>query len=345
MVQIDPSSSRLLLVPETIEGIGHVHAAALDSAAIATLGDLLRLPAWRVAVAVSHASPAAAAKWQAAAHLLQVDGVDPDVAEALVEGGVQSVGELAEAGLRTLELALERAVAARRIRSDVSLYRLAALQRAAAKLVPTGIVLARLVDADSRGPIAGARVRCGGARTETDAEGRIVLPAVPTGVQEVQITLERGRYLVSRVVVASRRVASLKELRVRARRAAPLRELREAPGRPILFARACVLEYVETTLADLPDPTHLVVRRLDGSGEARLVHLYRRRIGRALEVERVRVPAARLPDGARVGSVLELAGGALVLTTLGVKDVHRKKIEGLFPGDLAEGARRRVRRS
>lgn len=334
--------SFLRLSPLVIEGIGETWAGRLAEVGVATIADLLRagpdglrrrLPTLRLTTATA---------WVEAARLLQVEGVDPDVAEALTRAGIGSVRELGDASLRTVERALKVAHEERRIREVPSLYELAAMQCAAARLVDTGMVGGRVLDRATGAPMAGVEVRAGRHATTTDEVGTFYLLGVRDGPQALVGALEEWPVFDARVEVHAARLGPA--LEIRAPRPDPSRYTprREIDGAYVIPSIGSRLRIVTRTLDAVPEGAHLVVQEITRSGRARLVNLYRTRVGPMVFVDRVYVEAARLPEGTRVKSVLLWSGGALHPTDLTSFDVAMRKLERLLPAGRGPVARAAV---
>ncbi len=116
-----------------IQGIGTAYQETLSGVGVSYLRDLLSLEPERLH-ALEPALPLASLReWRSAAWLLTLDDMTPDMAECLVAAGIANVSQLADAGLQTLERALQKSVEKNEFKDPPSLYGLAALQRDAAK--------------------------------------------------------------------------------------------------------------------------------------------------------------------------------------------------------------------
>jgi hypothetical protein len=142
---------------ELIEGIGEAHGAKLRAKGADRIGDLLKHSTAWIARATGVGEDQAE-KWVAAGWLLQVSEVEPDIAEALVQAGVRSIVDLADAGLETLEQAMQKAVAANTTNTASSVYRLAEIQRNAGRQRNTGVVFGKLTWLDTAEPVVNANV-------------------------------------------------------------------------------------------------------------------------------------------------------------------------------------------
>ncbi len=310
--------------PEYLEGIGRTSAAALEAKGIRTLIDMLHAGPR----AVHHALPRASVKqvrhWFFAAHLLQVPGVTPDLAEMLVDNGIFTFEALAGAALQRLEKAAAAAKKARRLKARPSLYALAAVQRAAGRLRGTGVISGRVLSRRTGRPIKDAVVMSAGQKDVTDRRGAFVLARLPEG--RVRLRIEApGRFPVSATAQVHAReyhraiTVRLADASDDARQArAPIAE---RDGKAITSARGRAVKLVVRSLAEMPDDTYLCVRRVTSTGAVRLMHLYRTSTAREIRADVVDVAASVLPPGTKPAAVLHYKDGALARTGLTRRDV------------------------
>ncbi len=324
-------TSFLRLSPLVIEGIGETWAARLAAAGITTIADLLRAGPEGLRHHVPGLRLASARAWVEAAQLFQVEGVDPDIAEALVRGGTGSVRELADASLRTVERALKTAHAERRLREVPSIYAMATLQVGAARLVDTGMIAGRVLDAATGAGMEGVEVRAGRQVATTDAEGAFHLISVRDGAQTLVGTLDGWTVFDAPIDVRAARLGPA--LAIRATRPDPSRYTprREIDGAYVVPTAGSRLRIVTRPLEDVPDGAHLVVQEIGRTGRARLINLYRTRVGPMVLVDRVYAEAAQLPAGTRVKSVVRWSEGALRPTELSSLDVALRKFARAVP--------------
>lgn len=319
--------SFLLRSPDVIEGIGLQRRRALENAGIHTIADLFAARAPRVHALLAGTSPRQVGKWFCAATLLRVDGMTPDLAEVLVEAGIRSVGKLADAPLQTVESACDDGVAAGRISAAPSLYELADLQRAAWSVRDHGMLAGRLVD-DAQAPIAGAKVRLGSWTETTDAAGRYAFGALPEGVfaASIEIAGRPGPLGLARVTVRAGKLSGPVTSRIPpAPSNRPPREFNEFDGEVIVNTARTSTHLDTLPLDTFRDGTYFLTREFRSNGSARLLSLYKRRIGTAIYIDRAVVPPADLPANTAVGDVLQYAGGRLQKTTLTTADVEQLK--------------------
>lgn len=316
--------------PSVIQGIGEVYAAALTNAKVTTLAQMLRLSPEHVQRRVPAASMRQVKSWFAAAWLLRVEGVDPDIAEALVEAGINSVNDLADAGLQTLERAMSTAVERNKLQSAPSLYRLAEVQRSASRLRSTGSIHGTVTNFATGEPVAGAVLSSSNHRTETDADGYFELHGIASGKASVSIKSGlRGASPYPVFVKTDHLVGPIK-VKIAASAARKREAVRESDGAFISPGRTTTVTLITRSIEEMPNDTYLRVREISESGAVRLLHLSRTRIGPEIQAERVEVKATSLPKGANVGHILHYQDGVLQLTDMTLRDIALQKLERTF---------------
>ncbi|HEV8254968.1 MAG TPA: DUF4332 domain-containing protein [Vicinamibacteria bacterium] len=318
--------------PAVIEGIGRQRKQALHAGGIKVIADLLSSRPERIRQALGEVSPEQVGRWLSAARLLQVEDIGPDVAEALAEGGIASIQELADAGLQTLEEAVRRAKDRGALRDEPSLYQLAAMQREAGRLRDTGMFTGRVLDLDSAAPLAGVAVRAGRRAGTTDAEGTFDLLGLPEGTVHLSIVRVGRPPLSTSVGIRGGQLARPTTFRLKGPSpdAPSPRVMREIDGALISLGRASQARIVMRRLDELPGDTYVMVSRLPESGPARLLHLYRTKVGPEVQSDAVEIPTGQLPPGTAAGQILHLQNGALARTDLTLRDVARRKLEAII---------------
>lgn len=318
--------------PTILIGLGEGTGNVLKEAGIATIAEMLRRNPRTIHQLVARIPLKKVNGWFAAARILQVEGVEPETADALVRGGITSVEKLAEAGLQTLERALRHGRGRRRLRKKTSLYKLAAMQRDAATLKQTGVISGRVVEAASGAPLAEVAVRAAGRRAKTDTNGAFDLTGVPAG--KARLTVQPAdRPVVSLGILVRpgefRRPITFK-LKPPSRPVSPARVFREIDGRLVRLGKGIFGQVVVRQLSELPNKTYLKVRRVRPPGTVRLLHLYRTVVGRRVVADLVDVETARLPEGTRIGDVLAYEDGILARAGVTPRDVAAKRFEAVF---------------
>ena len=263
-----------------------------------------------------------------------VPGTDPDIVEALLDAGIATVGDLADAGLQTVEQALDQAIASGRMDQGPTLYGIAEIQRAAARWRSTGFIRARVVDLDDGAPVAGASISIGGRRTETGVDGWFIVTRLPQGVHTLEVQVVTGRPLVFAVQVAPYRAAATTVIRV------PLATLQasaptvasEQDGAVLAFRKGMRLRFIDTELSSLPHGTLLIVRHFYRNGQARLLSLSRSVVGMEMQVSRLRVSATDLPENSEIGDVVESTAAGFVASDQTLRMVAETRISNVLNG-------------
>jgi hypothetical protein len=325
------STSAFRQPPSVIEGSGDAYASALSTAGVTTLAEMLRLTRARIERLVPTVPAREINRWFASAWLLRVDEVDPNIAEAFVAAGITSVNELADAGLQTLERAMSRAMEEHKLGSAPSVYKLAEMQRSAARLRSTGSVYGTATNLKTGEPLAGVLVSSSHCRTETGADGYFELHGVDAGRAHVNITPPfRGRstyrFIMKTDVLYGPLTLKITEQSARK----PAEPVREVDGAFVGPGRATTVKFLTRTLEEMPDNTYFRVREINDSGGARLLHLYRPRVGREIQADVVNVGTSNLPPGTKLGHVLHYQDGRFQLTTLTLRDIATRKLEAKF---------------
>jgi len=162
-----------------IQGIGQKTADALKGHDVRFALDLVRVkPDALHGVLSKLASRDECAAWIQAAHLLQVDEVTPQFAEALVGGDVTTVEMLAGADISNLEALFAQAVQASTIPAAPGAAQLTEMVRDATAIHYTGSVTGTVLDGDGK-PIDGAKVEIGLQTGHTNPAGRYRVLRVP----------------------------------------------------------------------------------------------------------------------------------------------------------------------
>ena len=164
-----------------IEGIGPATARLLAHHHVQFAFDLVLVNPEALHSVVSRlASLNECQKWIQAAHLLQVEEVTPQWAEALVEGGVTTVEMLALANLDDLVSLFDRAEQSGLIPGVPQFTQIAKMVRDATAIFYTASVSGRVVDSTGKG-IEGAKVEIKLATAYTNENGYFRVLKVPLG--------------------------------------------------------------------------------------------------------------------------------------------------------------------
>jgi len=322
--------SFLLQPPSMIEGIGPQRAQALAAEGIETIAEMFVARASRVTSILGNVSPPQVGSWFCAAMLFRVEDVTPDIAEAFVDAGVRSVPQLADAGLRTLERAIEAAQDAGKLHDNVSLYKLAELQRNAWRARDRGMLVGRVVDKDGA-PLAGTNVNIGRYNMTVDTLGRYAFDSVPEGEVAARVELpgrDRVHHFLPQTIHHGKLTGPV------------LHTIDDPPANPLppltldefdgdLFVHTARYRNRQVTLPldQFREGNHFLVRSIDPGGDVKLLSLYKKRLNDVTLIERAKVPAGVVPAGVEVGSVLLLEAGTLKATSLTSADVADLKYQ------------------
>ena len=321
--------SFLLESPEAIEGIGPERVKKLKDGRIDTIADMFAARAPRVRKLLGNVSPRQVGDWFCAATLMRVEGISPDIAEVLVNEGIRSVSQLGDAGLQTLERAVKAGVDAGKIPSAPSIYKLADLQREAWRARDRGMLAGQVLD-DQRAPISGAHVQIGPYDMDTDQSGRYAFHAIPQGEVNIMISVDAHRELKStRKTVSAGKLTGPVKHKLPPPPATPLSPttIDEFDGELIVHTARTSHKLEILPLDQFREGTYFLVREFRSDGRARLLSLFKRRVGTTIYIQRALVATDEMPPTPQVGDVLLLTGGRLDKTSLTTLDVARLKRE------------------
>lgn len=316
-----------------IEGIGPKTAALLEAVGIVGAFDLLRVSPQRLHPEVKTlASLAEVTAWRNAAALLQVEGVTPQAAEALVHAGVETVERLARQGLENLLSLFTEAEAHGLIPDVPTPAQCADMMRDAAILQHTGYLRGTVQTADGT-PIADAQVRLGTRRATTDARGRFDLLRLPLGTatpllithpDHASKTIERPTLLRDMGAV------SVRVIRLEAATAEPMpaRIQSEIDGDTLPPTAGLPVRTVWLEPTALREHDLLMVRAHEpGDDTVRLVSKLKAYVSGEIQVYAHKVPVAHLPNSIKNGDHFRVRDGALVPIAINSDGVRRYKIK------------------
>jgi uncharacterized protein DUF4332/carboxypeptidase family protein len=164
-----------------IEGIGEAAEQLLQRRGVYTVDDLLRAPAARLHAAVaSIASLAEVRSWRQMAVLLEVDGITPQWAEALVKSDIVSFADLRRLTLSELSERFRSAKDQRVVQDVPTPDETAIMLKDAALLDYAGAITGTVVDRLGN-PVPDATVSTGGVSVKTDGRGRFRIRRLTTG--------------------------------------------------------------------------------------------------------------------------------------------------------------------
>ena len=313
----------------TVDGIGETYATRLAEGGIETLGVLLRKAPEEIVAVSQCSSIAIAERWLATAYLLQVDGVDKDLAEAFVDAEIESITELADAGLSTLERAVEDAFVAGRLSEKPSSYALSEVQRTAGRLRGGGMVWVQVVDSETAEPVEDVLVSTGEEWARSDAEGWVGLLGIHPGRVTLAVTPRNGISLSVGVTVESERVRPMVKLHVATLPPGSSLVCSERNGQFVYPTPNTKNRLTVVDLAEVPADTHFKVRDFNSLDEARLLNLASTQVGNEIRIERVYVARQLLPEGAEIGTVLRYDGSEFSLSSETRDTLTKARVEGL----------------
>lgn len=305
-----------------IEGIGTEYSTALDAAGVSTLRDLLTIQP----VTLHRRKPGLPLKrlrdWRSAAWLMAVDGMTPDIAECLVAAGINRISELADAGLQTLERALAKGEQQNKINDPPSLYKLAELQRAAAKDSAGTMITGFVKDQETGKFLEGTAIRVGRRTTRAGPDGSFLITGVEPGRTVLVIDSDEHSTLRLPLTTKAGRVCGPVTVQLARRDASwPAEPLPEHSGAQLQIRGESRARLKTIELQALPEDTWLRYQKDYKDGRVKLLHIHRTRIGRDVFVELVKLPRSDVPKEASLGSMLHWKNGALHASDKTMKEV------------------------
>lgn len=312
-----------------VEGIGTKYEGALNAARVSTLRDLLTIQPERLHRRHPKLPLKSLRDWRSAAWLMSVDGMTPNIAECLVAAGINRISDLAEAGLQTLERALADGEKLDKINDPPSLYKLAELQRAAAKGSAGTLITGFVKDGESGKFLEGASVRAGRHATRVEPDGSFLIQGVEPG--RTVLVVDADGYRPFRLPIATKagRVCGPITFQIGKLEIPRSTEpLREHSGAQLQIRGDSRSRLKDIALADLPEDTWLRYQKDYKDGQVKLLHIHRTRVGRDVFTERVKLPGSEVPKEASLGSMLHWKDGALHASDKTMKEVsfeHLKK--------------------
>ena len=185
------TSDMTLLAVTEIEGIGPTTATELESIGVHTVADLFRASE-QALHAATNASLETARRWRAMARFIEIEGVDNQLAEALADGGLETVEQLRIRTAEELGSMFTAAKGAGKIPDVPETEAVYAILLDATILDLTGALNGTVRD-DEDEPLEGVTVRIGGGEWTTDARGRFRATRITLGATN-QLVLEKEGY-------------------------------------------------------------------------------------------------------------------------------------------------------
>jgi hypothetical protein len=306
--------ANLALPLDAIEGIGPSLAATLAADGMHVVADLLRVAPERVHESVSTAASIAQVRaWSRMCALLQIDGMTPQWAEALVAAHIESVDEFAAqtpAALRTL---FASARAQGRIPDEPAADPLSRMQVDAAR-VAMGLALSGVVRTSGGAIVPDCVVRVGTIATRTDAHGTFRLTRIPASF-DPEVTLDHPDHLLALVrlerlfpsPVLHTTIFDLTRLAPGTTR--PVSRLSQLDGDTLPSLAGRKFTTREMARADVRRGDIFQVHSFyESAPDAKLVSKLLDVVDGDVHVRWVRVPRAELPPNAAIGDRLLLDG-------------------------------------
>jgi hypothetical protein len=325
----------------SIEGIGSSISAALSRIQVDAVLDLLHVDSDEIYDAVkSMTSHAAVRSWRSMASLLQVDEITPQWAEALVKGGVQSPEELMRRDLDDVAAIFRAAYESRIIPAAPSNAQIVRMMVDAAILQHTCSISGRVTDR-KRSPLQEVRARIGWRSQVTDRNGIFHITRIPSDTG-APLIVERSGYAAVTVTrpflvrdpstIRMARFELPPEPAQTPRRGAALSEF---DGDMLPEIRGVRIR-AERMDGDLRGGDILVVNNfLERSPEVDLVSRFRSYVDGDIVVWVFRLPAAALPEGAKLRDEFKVDNGRLVPAQTDSVALYREKVARILRKQFA----------
>ena len=171
-----------------LEGIGPVSSRNLEDIGVFTVCDLVRASSGQIVAATGgRVSDATARRWRSMALLVEIDGVDNQLAEALVDADIGSTEQIRMRSASELFDLFSLARDAGTIPEVPELDRIHAILLDATHLYFTGSLMGTVRGPDGQG-VADAAVSIGVQSISTDQRGRFRIVRIPLGFDH-QLTI------------------------------------------------------------------------------------------------------------------------------------------------------------
>ena len=332
---------------ETIEGIAEERGRLLNEAGIFCVEDLLAANGailWRDLKKTEGFPVASLATYVATSRLMQIAGLDGQMAEALTRAGRGTLQRVAAPAPAQIVEDVAAAKEAGVVPGTIDIETAINWQKDALRIGLMSTLHGEVKD--ESGPVEGATVHVGHEKALTDAHGRFWLPRLPVGTHTAVVTAEG--HLRTEIPVRT----SVSQL---ARATVTLESgeqentlLDESKGQPIrTFGSDDEIAMVDTELSALEEGAPVRVVRRMSNGTVRLVGIHRKRVGNRVEVSRLTVHANSVPDRFENGDILIRRGDLLAMSEKTAAQ-HRAAVNpsrSLYRGLRGETERRRARNS
>ena len=261
------------------------------------------------------------------AFLMQIESVDGQLAEALWDGGVETLEELSRRELAELREHCTSAHGAGKLPAIPDDATLAILMRDAALLQRSGALTGTIRD-QAGNPIQDADVRLGYARTTTDPRGRFRLTALPLGGPLV-LTVEASGFRRIEVedpgleVDPQTVVVRIWQLEAESATSSGSQELSSYDGDRLPRLAGQWMTSKRLQRDEVREGDLLTLRRIyDGGEDAELVSKFPNFRDDKFVYFTWRIPLTDLPSGAARNSTYRVVNSAFVSTTLSPRELR-----------------------
>ena len=262
--------------------------------------------------------------------LLQITGITPQWAEALVQNKIDTIDELSRKRIDDIDALMRQANDSGVIPDIPTTTQIAEMIKDAAILRYTGLLAGTVVDPE-RNPISGATLRAGPAHGDSDPRGRFRLLRIPLGKAvaleithpDFEVLIDEHPKIATDIGVVGGAVFQLKPSGAGNPQPVTLSEF-HGDALPATYRKT---RQVMMSAAEIRDGDLLVVRELYSSApDAQLVSRLKSYRDGELLIHWVRLPLSRLPGEVRLDSQFRVSNGQLLPVEMSSGDVHRHKL-------------------
>jgi len=319
---VEAASSPLTRPLGDIKGISKELVEKMHGFDMWRIGDLLRVPGGDLFAALKRrVTWNEVRRWRTIASLLEVQGMELPIAEALSVGEVLTVRQFSEWTLAQMETFVGSLPKGRGGRPSVTVAQLVEMVKDAVRLRHTGVLMGTVRNSRKL-PVHNATACIGQYSQKTDRRGRFRLARLPLG-QPATLTITHARFEPMFISVASIkgnhvtnvRLFTLKKAKS-AKRSAANEELSELNGDVLPSLATSGIETRATDVKKLPDGE--ILRFASSNKDRKSVTLVSPLLSwRAgvFYVRTVTIPVSDLPRGASRGSEFLVKSGALIKTS------------------------------
>ncbi len=313
-----------------IEGLGPRAASALAQLSIHTVTDLLHFVPQRIHQAVrTFSSINDVRQWQAMAALLQVAGMTPQWAEALVRQGVTSVGALHGKRPSDIHALMRSAEEWNWISQLPTDAQIVTMLQDATTLYYTGVIAGTVKDANDA-PVTGATVTSGTIEGRTDECGRFRLLRIPLG-RDVALRINHAEYQTLTItlptVFTDANATGSPNYRLE-RGSSVVSTLSELDGDELPTPRGQRMREWPIDIAQMRDNDIFVLHQFYRTApDAKLVSRLLQYADGEFRVPTLRIPVSQLPGNPRVRDMYRCSERTLIkITTMTTAGLMRYKL-------------------